>query len=104
MKYMLLIYHAEQAWGLLSEQDRQKIYAEYGKFTQEIIASGHISRAPSAPLSTATSVRVRDVTAFRRRTPPETKSISVVYLIEARDSRRGYSNSRAHPLGADGHN
>ena len=61
MKYMLLIYHAEQAWDGLTQAERQKIYAEYGKFTQEIMASGHhLGGFELHPISTATSVRVRD--------------------------------------------
>lgn len=61
MKYMLLIYHGEQAWGGLSEQERQKIYGEYGRFSQEIAASGHyLGGSELHPIATATSVRVRD--------------------------------------------
>ncbi len=41
MKYMLLIYDNEQAWGKLSEADQKQIYGEYMQFTQEIESSGH---------------------------------------------------------------
>ena len=61
MKYMLLIYHEEQGWDTLTEAERQKIYSEYGKFTQEIMASGHhLGGFELHPISTATSVRVRN--------------------------------------------
>ena len=66
MKYMLLIYHEEQAWGRLSEQERQKIYAEYGQFTQEIMASGHhLGGFELHPVATATSVRYAMVNNLR---------------------------------------
>src|ERR1700682_5546607 len=61
MKYMLLIHDDEQAWGKLSEAERQKIYGEYGQFGQQLKAAGqHLAGAQLQPTSTATSVRVRD--------------------------------------------
>jgi hypothetical protein len=86
MKYMLLIYHEEQGWNQISEQDRQKMYAEYGKFTQEIIATGHyVSGSELHPSSTATSVRVRDGEQRATDGPfAETKEqLGGYYLIEA---------------------
>ncbi len=86
MKYMLLIYHEEQAWGGLSEQERQKIYADYRQFTQEIIASGHhVAGSELHPSSTATSVRVRDGEQLATDGPfAETKEqLGGYYLIEA---------------------
>ena len=86
MKYMLLIYHAEQAWGGLTEQERQKMYADYGQFTQEIMASGHyVSGSELHPVSTATSVRVRDGEQLATDGPfAETKEqLGGYYLIEA---------------------
>ena len=86
MKYMLLIYHEEQAWNGLNEQERQKIYAEYGKFTQEIMASGHhLAGSELHPCSTATSVRVRDGKQLATDGPfAETKEqLGGYYLIEA---------------------
>ncbi len=61
MKYMLLIHDDEQAWGKLSESERQLIFGEYGQFTQQIKSSGHyLAGAQLQPTSTATSVRVRN--------------------------------------------
>jgi hypothetical protein len=88
MKYMLLIYHAEQQWGTLTEQERQNLYAEYGKFSEEIVASGHyISGSELHPVSTATSVRVRDGKELATDGPfAETKEqLGGYYLIEAKD-------------------
>jgi hypothetical protein len=88
MKYMLLIYHEERAWDGLSEQERQKIYAEYGQFSQEIVASGHyLGGSELHPCSTATSVRVRDGKQLAVDGPfAETKEqLGGYYLIEASD-------------------
>ncbi len=88
MKYMLLIYHEEQAWHGLSEQERQEIYADYGQFTQEIMASGHhVGGSELHPISTATSVRVRDGKQLAIDGPfAETKEqLGGYYLIEAKD-------------------
>jgi hypothetical protein len=58
MKYMLLIYHDEQA---LSESERQECYAESTQLAQEIHARGqYLAANPLQPTSMATSVRVRN--------------------------------------------
>jgi hypothetical protein len=58
MKYMLLIYHDEQA---LSEAERQQCYAESTELAKEIHSSGQFLAAnPLHPTSMATSVRVRN--------------------------------------------
>jgi hypothetical protein len=88
MKYMLLIYHAEEAWGTMTEQERQNMYADYGKFSQEIVESGHyISGSELHPVATATSVRVRDGKELATDGPfAETKEqLGGYYLIEAKD-------------------
>jgi hypothetical protein len=88
MKYMLLIYHEEQTWDTLTEAERQKIYSEYGKFTQEIMASGHhLGGFELHPVSTATSVRVRNGQELATDGPfAETKEqLGGYYLIEATD-------------------
>lgn len=88
MKYMLLIYHEEKAWDGFNEQEQQNIYAEYGKFTQEIMASGHhLGGSELHPSSTATSVTVRDGKQLATDGPfAETKEqLGGYYLIEAGD-------------------
>ena len=58
MKYMLLIYHDEQA---LSEAERQECYAESTRLAQEIYSSGrYLVANPLHPTAMATSVRVRN--------------------------------------------
>ena len=86
MKYMLLIYHDEQSWDQITEQERQAIYGEYRQFTEEIMASGHHRGGSELhPISTATSVRVRDGKQLATDGPfAETKEqLGGYYLIEA---------------------
>jgi hypothetical protein len=88
MKYMLLIHDNETAWGTLSEEERQRIMADYRRFTEEIRASGHY-RAGSQlqPTSTATSVRVRNGKRLVTDGPfAETREqLGGYYLVEATD-------------------
>jgi hypothetical protein len=58
MKYMLLIYSDEQAWD---EAERENCYTESTELTQQLHLSGHyLAAAPLHPVSTATSVRIRE--------------------------------------------
>ncbi len=58
MKYMLLIYSAENAW---TESEREKCYVESTQLTHELNANGQfLGAAPLDSVSAATSVRVRD--------------------------------------------
>ncbi|RPJ61700.1 MAG: YciI family protein [Acidobacteria bacterium] len=58
MKYMLLIYSDEQAW---SEPERDHCYQESAELARQLHSSGHyLAASPLHPVSTATSVRVRD--------------------------------------------
>lgn len=88
MKYMLLIYHEETAWDTLTEQQRQDIYSEYRRFSEDIVKSGnYISGSELHPVSTATSVRVRDGKQLATDGPfAETKEqLGGYYLVEAKD-------------------
>jgi len=61
MKYMLLIYHDEQSWNSLTEAERQQIYGDYRKLREELLAKGQfVTGSQLQPITTATSVRVRD--------------------------------------------
>lgn len=58
MKYMLLIYSDESAW---TEEEREHCYAESIELTQELDANGqYLGSSPLHPISTATSIRVRE--------------------------------------------
>jgi hypothetical protein len=61
MKYMLLIYHDEPSWNAISEAERQQVYIEYRKLRTELQSSGKfVTGSQLQPISTATTVRVRD--------------------------------------------
>ncbi|HEU5434006.1 MAG TPA: YciI family protein, partial [Thermomicrobiales bacterium] len=58
MKYMLLIYGAEDAW---SERERTDCYAESAHLARDLHAGGqYLAASPLHPAATARSVRVRD--------------------------------------------
>ena len=85
MKYMLLVYLAEDA---LSDSERQHCYVESAQLTQDLNASGqYLSASPLHPVSTATSVRIRDGRRLVTDGPfAETREqLGGYYLVEARD-------------------
>jgi len=61
MKYMLMICRDEPTWDKLSLSERQQIYADTLKLSEELTARGqYLGGFPLYPSSAATSVRVRD--------------------------------------------
>jgi hypothetical protein len=88
MKYMLLIYHDEQGWNSLSEADRQQIYVEFRKLRSELEARGQwVTGSQLQPITTATSVRVRDGKELVTDGPfAEThEQLGGYFLVEAKD-------------------
>jgi hypothetical protein len=61
MKYLLLIYHNEQSWDGINESERQKIYGEYGRLREQLLASRQfLGGSQLQPVTTATTIRVRE--------------------------------------------
>jgi len=61
VKYMLMICRDEPTWDKLSVTERQQIYGETLRLSEELSARGHyLGGFPLHPSSSATSVRVRD--------------------------------------------
>jgi hypothetical protein len=88
MKYLCLIYENEQAWDGITEEERQKIYSEYGKLRQELIAGGQwVNGSQLHPVSTASTIRVRDGKTMITDGPfAEThEQLGGYFLIEAKD-------------------
>jgi hypothetical protein len=88
MKYMLLIYDDEKAWGSLAEEQRMAVYAEYMKLSEDLEASGsYIGGSELQPTTTATSLRVRDGKRLVTDGPfAETREqLGGYYLVEAND-------------------
>jgi hypothetical protein len=85
LKYMLLIYADEQSW---TEPERQLCYGESTDLAHHLQAKGqYISASPLQPVSTATSVRVRE----GRRTVTDgpfaetREQLGGFFMIEAKD-------------------
>ena len=88
MKYMLLIYHDEPSWAALSEAERQQVYVEFRKLRADLVASGQfVTGSQLQPISTATTVRVRDGERMLTDGPyAETKEqLGGYYLLECKD-------------------
>ena len=85
MKYMMLVYLDEQ---VMSESEREHCYVESAQLTQDLNSSGqYLDASPLHPISTATSVRVRDGKRLVTDGPfAETREqLGGYYLIDARD-------------------
>ena len=85
MKYMLLIYGDEQAW---SEAEREQCYGESVQLAHQLKSSGqYLAANPLQPISTATSVRLRNGKRLVTDGPfAETREqLGGYYLIDARD-------------------
>jgi hypothetical protein len=88
MQYLLLIYRSDAEYGKMDPSTRKKLTAEYGTFTQSIIQSGHFKAGDGLqPVSTATTVRVRDGKTLTTDGPfAETREqLGGYYLVEAKD-------------------
>jgi len=85
MKYMLLIYMDEQA---MDEAEREHCYVESTQLTHQLKSNGqYLAASPLQPVSTATSVRVRDGKRLVTDGPfAETREqLGGYYLIDARN-------------------
>src|ERR1700723_2452392 len=85
MKYMLLIYADEQAW---TEPERQQCYGESTKLAHDLQEKGQfLATSPLQPVSTATTVRVREGKRLVTDGPfAETREqLGGFYMIEARN-------------------
>jgi hypothetical protein len=88
MQYLLLIYRSDAEYGRMNADDRKALSAEYAVYTQSIIQSGHFKAGDGLqPVSTATTVRVRDGKTLTTDGPfAETKeALGGYYLVEAKD-------------------
>jgi len=85
MKYMLLVYMNETA---MTDNERQHCYAESAQLTQDLDAKGqYVAAGPLHPVSTATSVRVREGKRIVTDGPfAETREqLGGVYIVDAKD-------------------
>jgi hypothetical protein len=85
MKYMLLVYLDEDA---LSQSEREHCYFESAELAQQLHSSGQfLDASPLHPVSTATSVRVREGKRLVTDGPfAETREqLGGYYLVDATD-------------------
>jgi hypothetical protein len=85
MKYLLLIYMEENA---MTEADRADCYVKSTQLAHDLKAAGHyLTAAPLHPVSTATSIRIRDGKRLVTDGPfAETREhLGGFFMIEARD-------------------
>ena len=85
MKYMLLVYLNEQA---MSDAEREECYKESAQLARDLHASGnYVDASPLHPISTATSVRIRDGKRLVTDGPfAETREqLGGYYVVEARN-------------------
>src|SRR5438876_9942086 len=102
MKYMLLVYLDEQA---LSEAEREHCYVESAQLTQQLNSTGqYLGASPLHPISTATSVRVRDGKRFVTDGPfAETREqLGGYYLIDASDLDEAITIAARIPMASRG--
>jgi hypothetical protein len=85
MKYALLIYDDQHAFGKLDEQTRASVYEEYGKFAAGLEEKGQMRGGEELqPTTTATTVRMKDGKTLTTDGPyAETKEqLGGFFLIE----------------------
>jgi hypothetical protein len=88
MQYLLMIYQNEAEYSKMDAATGEKVLAEYGAFTQSIIQSGNFKAGDRLqPVSTATTVRIRDGKTLTTDGPfAETREqLAGYYLVEAKD-------------------
>jgi hypothetical protein len=88
MQYLLLIYDNEKIWADMPKDESDKMFGEYMQFTADLKQSGkHVAGDALQPVSTATTVRVRNGKTQTTDGPfAETKEqLGGYYLIEAKD-------------------
>jgi hypothetical protein len=86
MQYLLLIYANEVQTAAMPEAELGAMMAGYGEFTKSIVQSGHFKAGDRLrPVSTATTVRVRDGKTVTTDGPfAETREqLGGYYLVEA---------------------
>ena len=91
MKYMLLIYTAEDA---MNPQEREQCYNDSTQLCHELQSRGQfVAASPLQPVATATSVRIREGKRMVTDGPfAETREqLGGFYIIEAKDLNEAIS-------------
>jgi hypothetical protein len=105
MQYMLLIYGEEGSWESYSEDERQSIYAEYGKLNGDLRMQGKLIAGDELqPVATATTVQVRNGGTLVSDGPfAETKeALGGYFLIDAESLDEAIEWAAKIPSARDG--
>jgi hypothetical protein len=100
MKYMLLCYDDAAYWENVGKAAHEQAMQEAVQLTHELDARGqYLTAAPLHPISTATSVRVRDGKRLVTDGPfAETREVlGGFYLIDVKDLNEAISVAGRHP-------
>lgn len=100
MKFMLLCYDDEQAWEQAGPEALRRAIGEAVQLTHELHAKGqYVASAPLHPVSTATSVRVRDGKRIITDGPfAETREVlGGFHLIEVENREQAIEIASRHP-------
>ena len=102
MKYMLLIYMDENA---MNQSEREHCYVESAALTRELHSRGQfLAASPLQPVSTATSVRVREGKRLVTDGPfAETREqLGGFYIIDVKDLNEAVSVAARVPPACKG--
>ena len=105
MKYLLLIYENEGNFATVSEEDGNRIFAEYMDYTRGIKKAGnYIGGEALQPVATATTVRQRNGKTLTTDGPfAETREqLGGYYLVEAKDLNEAISLAARIPAARTG--
>ena len=105
MKYMLLIYHNEQAWNALSEAEHEQIYREFRQLRSDLQSNGKFVDGSQLQASTsAASVRVREGKHLVTDGPfAEThEQLGGYFLVEAKNVDEAVAVAKRIPLARTG--
>jgi hypothetical protein len=100
MKFMLLCYDDDQAWEKAGEAALQQAMQEAVQLANEVNAKGqYVDAAPLHPVSTATSVRMRDGKRLVTDGPfAETREVlGGYYVIDVGDLDEAIRIAARHP-------
>jgi hypothetical protein len=100
MKYMLLCYDDAEYWESAGKTALEQAMQEAVQLTHELDARGqYLTAAPLHPISTATSVRVRNGRSLVTDGPfAETREVlGGFYLIDVKDLNEAISVAVRHP-------
>jgi hypothetical protein len=105
VEYMLLIYGEEARWAETTDEEREAMYAEYFRLSDDLRArNALLSSNELQPVSTATTVQVRDGETIVTDGPfAETKeALGGYYLIEAESLDEAIEWAARIPSARDG--